>query len=302
VFRFVFRNLTLSGKFQKVLLDLKVAVTYKRGTRAVNLPMLPIAPKVHSWITRPCKRPQASLRLFCFPRAGGGTASFRGWAEDIHPEIEVALIHLPGRESRLREESPRSMERLVPAIVEEMAEFLDRPYAVYGHSLGAKVAFETVRELRRRKLPAPVHLFAAASAGPGVPWIHPLLHGLDDFALLREIQRRYGGVPQEVLEDKELCALLIPALRADVTVVETYRYAEEPPLANPITCFCGTEDFMTPESEAVDWQRQTSAGFRLHRFPGDHFFPVQGRSTILDLIAAEFHIPSGRSELVSPGL
>jgi medium-chain acyl-[acyl-carrier-protein] hydrolase len=264
--------------------------------------MLPIASKVHSWITRPCKRPQASFRLFCFPRAGGGTASFRGWAEDIHPEIEVALIHSPGRESRLREEPLQSMETMVRAIADGMVEFLDRPYAVYGHSLGAKVAFETARELRRGKLPEPVHLFAAASSGPGVTWAHPLLHRLDDIALLREIQRRYGGVPQEVLADKELCALLIPALRADVTIVETYRYAEEPPLSNPITCFCGTEDFMTPESEAVNWQRQTSAEFRLHRFPGGHFFPVERRSSILDLIALELHIPSGRSELVSPGL
>jgi medium-chain acyl-[acyl-carrier-protein] hydrolase len=253
------------------------------------------------WITRPCKRPQARFRLFCFPRAGGGTASFRGWPADIHPEVEVALIQCPGREARLREEPLRSMEALAPTIAGEMAKCLDLPYAVYGHSLGAKVAFETVRELRRRKLPAPVHLFAAASSGPGVAWVHPLLHHLEDFSLLREIDQRYGGVPPEVLADKELCALLIPALRADLSIVETYQYAEESPLANPITCFIGTEDTMTPESEVMDWRKQTSAGFRLHRFPGGHFFPVQECSSILDLIAAELHIPSGPSQLVSPG-
>jgi medium-chain acyl-[acyl-carrier-protein] hydrolase len=260
-----------------------------------------IVPRFYPWITRPCERPRARFRLFCFPRAGGGTASFRGWPEDVHPEIEVALIQAPGRECRLREEPLQSMQTLVLGIVEAMTNFVDRPYALYGHSLGAKVAFETVRELRRRKLPSPVQLFAAASSGPGVPWAHPLLHRIDDAALLREIQRRYGGVPPEVLADEELCALLIPALRADLTIVETYQCAEEPPLSNPITCFCGTEDFMTPESEAMDWRRQTSAGFRLHRFPGGHFFPVQERSSILDLIAAELHIPSGQSQLVSPG-
>jgi surfactin synthase thioesterase subunit len=124
---------------------------------------------------------------------------------------------------------------------------------------------------------------------------------MEDFSLLREIDQRYGGVPQMVLADKELCALLIPALRADLSIVETYQYAEEPRLANPITCFIGTEDPMTPESEVMDWQKQTSAGFRLHRFPGGHFFPVQECSSILDLIAAELHIPSGQSQLVSPG-
>ena len=263
--------------------------------------MSSIATNACPWITRPCKRPQARFRLFCFARAGGGTASFRGWPQDIHPEVEVALIQCPGREARLREEPLRSMEALVPTIAGEMAKFLDLPYAVYGHSLGAKVAFETVRELRRRKLPAPVHLFAAASPGPGVAWAHSPLHHLEDFSLLREIDQRYGGVPQEVLADKELCALLIPALRADLSIVETYQCAEESPLANPITCFIGTEDHMTLESEVMDWRKQTSGGFRLHRFPGGHFFPVQERSSILDLIAAELHIPSGKSQLVSPG-
>lgn len=254
------------------------------------------------WITRPCTRPQARLRLFCLPRAGGGTASFRGWPEGIHSDVEIALIHYPGRESRLREESLRSMEALVPAIVEGMEQFLDLPYAMYGHSLGAKVAFETVRELRRRKLPEPIHFFAAASPSPGVTWAHPPMRYLDDLSFLREIDRRYGGVPREVLADRELCALLIPALRADITIVETYRPAEEPPLSAPITCFAGTQDRMTPESEVLDWQRQTSAGFRLHRFAGGHFFPNQERSSILALIAAELHIPSEQSEGILPAL
>jgi medium-chain acyl-[acyl-carrier-protein] hydrolase len=263
--------------------------------------MSSIATNVCPWITRPCKRPQARLRLFCFPRAGAGTASFRGWSEDIHPEVEVALIQSPGRESRLREEPLRSIETMVAAIVDAMADCLDRPYALYGHSLGAKVAFETARELRRRQLPAPIHLFAAASSGPAVTWDHSPLRDLDDFSLLREIDRRYGGVPREVLADKELCALLIPALRADLTIVETYRCAEEPLLSIPITCFSGSEDLMTPESEVMDWRRQTSAEFRLHRFPGGHFFPVQERSAILDLIAAELRIPSGQSQFASSG-
>src|SRR3984957_11813641 len=186
-------------------------------------------PEAYPWILRPCARPRARFRLFCFARAGGGASSFRGWPEDCHEEIEIALIQPPGRENRLREKPLQSMRTLVSSIATAMTEFLDRPYAVYGHSLGAKVAFETTRELRRRGLPQPVHLFAASSSGPGVAWAHPLLHHLEDFSLLREIDQRYGGVPQAVLADKELCALLIPALRADLSIVETYQYAEEPP-------------------------------------------------------------------------
>jgi medium-chain acyl-[acyl-carrier-protein] hydrolase len=250
--------------------------------------------EAYPWILRPCARPRARFRLFCFARAGGGASSFRGWPEDCHEEIEVALLQPPGRENRLREKPLQSMKTLVSSIATAMTEFLDRPYAVYGHSLGAKVAFETTRELRRRGLPQPVHLFAAASAGPGVQWIRPLMHPLNDLDLLREIQRRYGGVPQEVLADQELCALLIPALRADITIIETYQYTEERPLLQPITCLCGSDDSMTPESEAWDWHNQTSSGFRYETFPGGHFFPAQTRTLILDLIAADLKLSSPR--------
>lgn len=266
---------------------------------AIILPMSSVVPRISSWIIRPCERNWAPLRLFCFPRAGGGAAAFRGWPENCHPDIEVCLIQPPGRENRLREEPVTSMASLVSAVASEITELLDRPCAFYGHSLGAKVAFETARELRRRGLPQPIHIFAAASSGPAVSWSHPWLHSLDDADLLREVQRRYGGVPSEVLEDQELCALLTPALRADLTIVETYQYCEESPLVTPITCFCGTADWMTPESEASDWRRQTSGPFQLHTFPGDHFFPVQARSSILNLIAQELQLGSVQSQLAA---
>jgi surfactin synthase thioesterase subunit len=182
------------------------------------------------------------------------------------------------------------METLVPPVCEAMAEFLDRPYALFGHSLGAKVAFETSRELRRRGMPEPICFFAAASAGPTVPWIRPLLHSLGDLELLQEIQQRYGGVPHAIFADRELWPLLVPALRADITILETYGYVENPPLSCPITCFCGTGDPMTPEAEASEWQRQTSAEFRLHMLPGDHFFPLQERPRVLKQIATDLNL------------
>lgn len=259
--------------------------------------MSSIPPRANPWISRPRPRPSAHFRLFCFPRAGGGESSFRGWADFCHPDIEVALIRPPGRETRLHEEPVQSMGRLASSISEAMGEFMDRPYAVYGHSLGAKVAFETVRELRRRKLPEPVHFYAAACSGPAVRWDHAPLHVLDDSDLLREIHKRYGGVPEQVLADQELCALLTPALRADMRVVESYRYSEEPPLSAPITCLCGIADSMTPEPEARDWRRHTAEAFRLRNFPGDHFFPAQARSAILDLIAADLGLMSTQDQM-----
>jgi medium-chain acyl-[acyl-carrier-protein] hydrolase len=261
----------------------------RRKNNPVSLMSCDIPP-ANPWISRPRKRPEASFRLFCFPRAGGGVASFRSWPEDCHPEIEVALVQPPGRENRLREVPLHTMESLVSSVCDAMTELLDRPYALFGHSLGAKVAFETSRELRQRGLPEPVCFFAAASAGPAVPWTRPLLHSLGDLELLQEIQRRYGGVPQGILADRELWPFLVPALRADLTILETYRYAENPPLSCPITCFCGTGDAMTPESEAEEWRRQTSAKFRLHMLPGDHFFPLQERPRVLKQIATDLSL------------
>jgi medium-chain acyl-[acyl-carrier-protein] hydrolase len=197
------------------------------------------------------------------------------------------LIQPPGRENRLNQESLKSIGQLVSALAGDVIEYLDCPYMLYGHSLGAKVAFEIASEFRRRELPEPIHFYAAASSGPGVAWHHPSLQQLGDADFLQEIQLRYGAIPPEVLANKEMCALLTAALRADVTVVESYRYTDEPPLSTPITCFCGADDYMVPESEALDWQSRTSAGFRLHMLPGGHFFPDKASSWILDLIAKD---------------
>ena len=172
-------------------------------------------PTVQPWIVRPSPRPSAALRLVCFPRAGGGISSFRRWPEEAHPSLEIALFQSPGREIRLREQPLGSMPTLAAAAADALTPLLDRPCAFFGHSLGAKVAFETARELRRRGLSQPTGLFVAASAGPAVPWSHSPLHALSDADLLRNISERYGGVPQEILADQELCALLVPGLRAD---------------------------------------------------------------------------------------
>jgi medium-chain acyl-[acyl-carrier-protein] hydrolase len=139
-----------------------------------------------------------------------------------------------------------------------------------------------------------VHFFAGASAGPSVPWPHPPLHNLSDRRILEEVQQRYGGVPQEVLANPDLWPLLVPALRADLTVLETYRYAEEPPLSCPITCFCGTEDGMTLESEALGWRQQTSGHFQIQMIPGDHFFQLSARPQILSRIAADLELSDSR--------
>ena len=240
-----------------------------------------------SWIVYSQPRPSASLRLFSFPHAGGGSGAFRGWADRLGDEIELAYVQLPGRESRLREKPFVSMPELIPQLVDAITVHLDRDCGFYGHSLGAKIAFEVVRELRRRGAKAPAHLFVAACPAPQVRWPHPIMHCLETPDFLDEMQRRYGGIPRQVIEDKELCDLLVPALRADVTMIETYTYTPEAPLDGGITVFGGLSDRMVKESSLASWRAQTHGGFRLQMASGDHFFPSLPEARLPESIAAE---------------
>lgn len=164
---------------------------------------------------------------------------------------------------------------------------LRTPFAFYGHSLGAKVAFETTRALRRIGAEPPRHLLVGASDAPQLGWPHPLMHALPNNDFINEIQHRYGGMPPEVLEDAELMSLLIPTLRADITLVEKYQYIPEAPLDCPITAFGGKEDRNVERSALDAWRHQTSERFRLYELDGSHFFLQLSQKTLLGLIAAE---------------
>ncbi len=244
----------------------------------------------NDWIVRPKARSGASVRLFCFPHAGVGTSAFRGWAEELNGDAELCLIQPPGRESRLREELFFSVKTLVPALVENIAPFLDRPFAFYGHSLGALVAVETAFELRRIQRTQPIHLFVGASHAPQLPWIHPPLHSLPDDEFLSEIQRRYGAMPQEVISDADMRALILLVLRADITTVETYAYSDRAPLDCGITAFGGLDDTMVTRSMLEGWHQQTSSDFHVQMLRGSHFFQQSARARLLEYISDKLRV------------
>ena len=145
---------------------------------------------LNDWVIRQKMRRSAGLRLFCFPYAGAGASVFRNWMSDVDSDIEVYSVQLPGRENRLREPTLQSFEELVPALTGGIMGLLDRPFAFYGHSLGAKIAFETARALRRSYGREPSHLFIGASPAPHLPWPHPHMHVLTEQGLIEEIQKR----------------------------------------------------------------------------------------------------------------
>lgn len=236
------------------------------------------------WIVYPAPRPAARARLFCLPHGGAAASVFREWPAGAS-RVEIAAVQLPGRESRLREPPIDRMERLVDELHEGVRTHLDRPYAFYGHSVGARVAFELTRRLRAAGDPLPAGLYVSGCPAPQAPQ-HAPAHGLPD-AELAAMLRRLGGTPAEVFEFPDLLAMLLAVVRADFALAETCAYREEPPLDRPIRGFAGTADPEASPAEVDLWRAQTTAGFSLHVLPGDHFFPWTHRAAVLGLVESD---------------
>src|SRR5262245_35105544 len=160
-----------------------------------------------TWTAYPKPNPTATLRLFCFPYAGAGASVFAPWAKLLPPEIELHALQLPGRETRWREESYRQFPPLIEALSAALQPYLDKPFAFFGHSLGALISFETARHLRREYNREPAYLFVSGRRSPQLPSSGPALHPLPDAAFIEQIQQRYNGIPQVILQDQELMQL-----------------------------------------------------------------------------------------------
>jgi surfactin synthase thioesterase subunit len=216
-------------------------------------------------------RHEAKMRLFCLPFAGAGASVYRTWSGVFPRSIEIRAVQLPGRESRLREPRIRNAVILAHEIADALCPYLDRPFALFGYSLGALLAFETVRALRRQGKPQPACLFAAAMHAPHLPDVHPPLSQLPHDRFIEQVNAYFQ--PQDAAwRIPELLDMLLPILRDDMSMVDSYDYSIEPPLACPIDVYIGTEDRSVPAPSAQAWQEQTAAGFRMTAFPGTHFF------------------------------
>ncbi|MDX6694365.1 MAG: hypothetical protein QOF02_1968 [Blastocatellia bacterium] len=236
-----------------------------------------------SWVDLPRTNTRAGVRLFCFPYAGGNASIYRGWANNLPEFIEVCPVQLPGRDRLLHLPAMTSCEMLIPPLREELAPYFDKPFAFFGHSMGATIAFELSRQLRRERGPRPVHLFASGSSAPQLPGRHSRTYDLPEPEFIEEL-RRLNGTPKEVLEHPELMELLLPTLRADFQVSQAYVYTDEPPLDIPLTAFGGIQDAQIPREDIMSWREQTSAAFIARMLPGDHFFLRTAQQPLLQII------------------
>lgn len=237
------------------------------------------------WLSVPRPRAAPTLRLFCFPFAGGSASAFRGWADVFGEHVEVVAVQPPGRESRYAEPPLTDLPELVEHLRDALAPCLDRPFAFFGHSLGALVSFEVARALRRARMPMPLSMIVSGRRAPQVPLGRPPFHRIGDDALVTEI-RRLGGDPNRLFDSEEMRMLLLPVARADFAVHDTYVYEDDYPLDVAMTVFGGLDDYTTSEANLLAWQEQCLSPIRLSMFPGGHFFIENTRDEVLSAVAA----------------
>ncbi|MGK5631435.1 thioesterase II family protein [Streptomyces sp. URMC 123] len=239
------------------------------------------------WFVSFDDRPEASLTLICFPFAGASAPAFRPWLPLLPRSVALRAVQLPGRQDRMREPAMTGHREIVDALADAMAERPpERPYAFFGHSMGALLAFELTRELRRRGAPAPVLLGVSGWPAPsGVPSYAPI-SGLPDDRFLAAVAT-LGGMPDEVLAEPELINVLLPSLRADFGVCERYRYRPGEPLDIPLTVFGGTRDPMTTMEGLRGWRTESTRPVRVRQYQGDHFYLLQHAPAVVGALVDE---------------
>ncbi|WP_262391324.1 thioesterase II family protein [Nocardiopsis sp. CNR-923] len=220
--------------------------------------------------------------LVLFPHAGGSASFYRGWADLLPEGCELWVVQYPGREDRITEPLVPDMTELADAIAAELAPRLGGPYAVFGHSMGSAVAYETVRRLQEGPAGPPVHLFVSGRRVPSRQ-VRSRVHLLDDDGLV-EIIEAMGATPAGILDDPEMRSLVLPVVRNDYRLIETYRPVAVPALDTPTTALAGAEDPTVTPDEVKEWARMTTRGCDIEVLPGGHFFPVHQRARVIETI------------------
>jgi len=240
-------------------------------------------PNSFKWVVPMNAQPNPRLRLFCFPYSGGAAHVYSKWHEKLPSDVEVIAIQYPGRSSRFIEPLVTSMADMVRGAYDGIQHLLDRPFALFGHSLGAAIAFELCRKLEQDGQ-KPVFLFPSGRNAPHIDTDREEIHSLGEAEFTEEI-RNFNGTPKEVLDNPELMELMIPILRADFTISETYTFQDGPKLNTPIRAFGANSDPHVQEEGVIGWGEYGQGDFKSHIFEGHHFFIQDETSDFFNVLA-----------------
>jgi medium-chain acyl-[acyl-carrier-protein] hydrolase len=239
-----------------------------------------------AWFQNGRTNERAELKMFCFPYAGGTALMFNKWADLLPSIVQVIPVELPGRGVRLKEPAYLSLPALIDELEEVIWPLLDKPFVFFGHSMGALIAFELARTLRRKYDREPQALFVSGRRAPQTPKNEPITYNLPHNEFIAELIKM-GGTPKEVIEDAELMEMIIPLLRADFQLVQTYEYLPDTLLRCPITIYGGLQDHYSPRELLLPWKELTNSRCSLRMLPGDHFFIRSSQAQLLKLLARE---------------
>jgi medium-chain acyl-[acyl-carrier-protein] hydrolase len=238
-----------------------------------------------------------SLRLFCFPYAGGGATSYRRWPTALADDAEIFAVQPPGREERLGDPAFTDLPSLLAELLPRLLPYLDVPFAFFGHSMGALICAEAARTLHSEHSCTPSHMFVSGSRAPHLVRHRRTLHLLPDDALIDAI-RDLNGTPDELLRHPEMMRLLLPLLRADFSILGKYAYQPGPMLTCPITVLAGDRDPLVDEAGMRGWQDLTVGATDIQIFSGDHFYLRSSQAALLQVISDRLrqHKPSGSGQ------
>ncbi len=237
------------------------------------------------FVTAPsAPRTAQRLRLFAFPHAGRGASLFFPWRTALPDWIELLAVQLPGREGRINEPAFTRLDVTVAAMLPEIMPLLDRPYAFFGHSMGALLSYELSRALRSHRAPLPLALAISGRRSPTIPNSDPPMRVLSDAAFIDTIRDSYASIPKIILDQPDVLRLLLPTLRRDIEAIETHKSRAEAPLDTPFLLYGGLEDHQVPYQSLAAWRTLTSREAPLRQFPGGHFyFQLQQAALLSDL-------------------
>ncbi|MGW5413833.1 thioesterase II family protein [Actinomadura geliboluensis] len=244
-----------------------------------------------TWFRCAETRPWASMRLFCLPHAGGSAVFYRPWAKEISPAVEVHAVQYPGRADRMGDALVTDAHQLARLIAGAMAPLMDRPAALFGHSMGAVLAYEVARLLQERGS-APVHLFASGTRPPDDRGGDRRVSGLDDDGVVAEMVE-LGGTDAEALREPELRELVLPYVRNDFALIEDYAHRAGTRLTVPITAIVGDADAHVSPEQARGWARATDGRFALKVLPGGHFYLADQQSEVIAEVLRTLEVPAG---------